>query len=62
MVKCQNGSRVPVVSQSAVQIDRKGRYVFVVDEENRVQERRIETGPAIDADWVVTSGLSPENG
>ena len=58
MVKCENGSRIPVVPQSAVQIDRKGRYVFVVDHENRVQERRIETGASIDADWVVTSGLS----
>jgi len=58
LVKCENGSRIPVVPQSAVQIDRKGRYVFVVDDENRVQERRIETGAAIDADWVVTSGLS----
>jgi RND family efflux transporter MFP subunit len=58
LVKCENGSRIPVVPQSAVQIDRKGRYVFVVDNENRVQERRIETGGPIDADWVVTSGLS----
>jgi RND family efflux transporter MFP subunit len=58
LVKCENGSRVPVVPQSAVQIDRKGRYVFVVDDENRVQERRIETGAAIDTDWVVKSGLS----
>lgn len=58
LVKCKSGRSVPVVSQSAVQIDRKGRYVFVVDDENRVQERRIETGAAIDADWVVTSGLS----
>ena len=57
MVKCENGRRSPVVPQSAVQIDRKGRYVFVVDNENRVRERRIETGAAIDSDWVVTSGL-----
>ncbi|EFK12161.1 efflux transporter, RND family, MFP subunit [delta proteobacterium NaphS2] len=58
LVKCENGSRTPVVPQSAVQIDRKSRYVFVVDDENRVHERRIETGSAIEADWVVTSGLS----
>jgi RND family efflux transporter MFP subunit len=58
LVKCKSGRPIPVVPQSAVQIDQKGRYVFVVDDENRVQERRIETGAAIDADWVVTSGLS----
>ena len=32
--------------------------MFVVDDENRVQERRIETGAAITSDWVVTSGLT----
>jgi len=34
----------PSFPNRAVQIDRKGRYVFMVDDENRVQERRIETG------------------
>jgi len=57
-VKCENGTRRPVVPQSAVQIDRKGRYVFVVDDKNRVQERRIETGAAVSGHWVVTYGLA----
>lgn len=49
--------RLPVVSQAAVQEDRQGRYVFVVDSENCVQQRRIKTGPVIETDWVVEEGL-----
>jgi RND family efflux transporter MFP subunit len=57
LVKCKVGKRLPVIPQSAVQEDRQGRYVFVVDGENRVQQRRIVTGPIINAEWVVESGL-----
>lgn len=57
-VKCENGKRLPVVPQSAVQVDRKGRYVFVVNDQDLVQERRIETGDAIGTDWIVTWGLA----
>lgn len=49
--------RLPVVSQAAVQEDRQGRYVFVVDSENRVLQRRIKTGPVIETDWAVEEGL-----
>ena len=58
LVTCRNGKHFPLVSQSAVQVDRKGRYVFVVDDQMHVQQRRIETGAAIGADWVVHSGLA----
>ncbi|HIJ42319.1 MAG TPA: hypothetical protein HPP90_14785 [Deltaproteobacteria bacterium] len=57
LVKCKAGKRLPVVPQSAIQEDREGRYVFVVDKENRIQLRRIVTGPVINTDWVVESGL-----
>ena len=50
---------LPVVPQAAVQEDREGRFVFVVDEENRVVVRRIETGPLVGAGWAVESGLEP---
>ena len=58
MVSCKEGKRLPLVPQSAVQVDRKGRYVFVVDDQMRVQERRIETGTAVGTHWAVTSGLT----
>ena len=59
LVKCKEGKRLPVIPQSAIQEDREGRYVFVVDAENRIVQRRIVTGPVIHSDWVVESGLMP---
>ena len=57
LIRRSNPLRMPVVPQSAVLEDREGRYVFVVDGENRVQQRRITTGAAVDTDWAVASGL-----
>jgi len=47
----------PVVSQAAILEDRNGRYVLVVDEENKVEQRRIKTGAAVASFWVVETGL-----
>jgi membrane fusion protein (multidrug efflux system) len=57
LIRCSEGNRLPVVPQSAVQEDREGRYVLIVDAENRVQQRRITTGTAIGTNWPVESGL-----
>ncbi|MFZ0610945.1 MAG: efflux RND transporter periplasmic adaptor subunit [Desulfobacterales bacterium] len=57
LVRCSEGKRLPMVPQSAVQEDRDGRYVFVVDTENKAQKRPIKTGAAIGTKWAVTSGL-----
>jgi membrane fusion protein (multidrug efflux system) len=46
-----------VVPQASVQIDQSGRYVLVVDDQNKVEQRRIETGPNQGTDVVVTSGV-----
>jgi len=43
------------VPQASVQIDQSGRYVLVVDDQNKVEQRRIETGPNQGTDVVVTS-------
>jgi membrane fusion protein (multidrug efflux system) len=50
--------RLPVIPQAAVVEDRNGRYVFVVDDQNTVRMRRIETGHAIRNHWVVENGLT----
>jgi membrane fusion protein, multidrug efflux system len=42
---------------SALQIDQTGRFVLVVDAENKVEVRRIEIGPGYDGNLVVTNGL-----
>ena len=46
-----------VVPQAALQIDQSGYYVLVVDEQHKVEQRRIQTGPNQDTDVVITSGL-----
>lgn len=56
-VSCRQGKRLPVVPQAAVQEDREGRYVFVLDGQNKAQQRRIKTGITLGVDWVVESGI-----
>jgi membrane fusion protein (multidrug efflux system) len=46
-----------VVPQAALQIDQSGYYALVVDAEHKVEQRRIQTGPDLGTDVVVTSGV-----
>jgi membrane fusion protein, multidrug efflux system len=46
-----------IVPQAALQVDQSGYYVLVVDNQHRVGQRPIQTGPNEDADVVITSGL-----
>jgi len=48
---------VLMVPQQAMQFDQAGTYVLVVDKENKVQIRRIETGEMRGAQTVVLKGL-----
>ncbi|HKK33378.1 MAG TPA: efflux RND transporter periplasmic adaptor subunit [Desulfomicrobiaceae bacterium] len=57
LVSASNPVRMPVVPQAAVLEDRDGKYVFVVDGQNQVQQRRIKTGPTVDTAWAVEQGL-----
>jgi RND family efflux transporter MFP subunit len=47
-----------VVPQSAILEDHDGHYVLLVDDQNRVVLRRVETGPVVGANWAVESGLA----
>ena len=47
-----------MVKQKAVQRDKDGYFVLVVDDDNIVSRRRVELGSQNDSLWVVTSGLS----
>lgn len=58
MIRRDEARKMPVIPQSAVMADRDGRYVFVVDDQNRAQLRRITTGATIQTQWAVQSGLS----
>lgn len=46
-----------VIPQAAVQQDKKGYYVFVVNADDKAQQRRVELGQRLEIDWVVESGL-----
>jgi len=46
-----------VIPQAALQVDQSGYYALVVDSQHKVEQRRLETGPNLDTDIVVTSGL-----
>jgi RND family efflux transporter MFP subunit len=58
MIRRDEARKMPMIPQSAVMADRDGRYVFVVDDQNRAQLRRITTGATIQTQWAVQSGLS----
>lgn len=49
---------LPVIPQGAVLEDREGRYLLLVDEDNKVVQRRIVTGATVDYLWAVESGLA----
>ena len=46
-----------VVPQTALQVDQSGYYVLVVDDQHKVEQRRVATGSNRDIDVVITSGL-----
>jgi len=46
-----------VVPQAALQLDQAGSYVLVVNDENKVEMRRVALGPNQDTDVIVQSGL-----
>jgi membrane fusion protein (multidrug efflux system) len=48
---------LPVVPQAAVLEDQQGRYVLIVDDENKVEQRRVKTGPTVGTVWAIESGV-----
>jgi len=58
MVTRSKPKLMTVVPQSAVMEDHDGRYVLIVDDQNRVSMRRVKTGPIIGVNWAMESGLA----
>jgi membrane fusion protein (multidrug efflux system) len=48
-----------VVPQPALQLDQAGSYVLLVNSQDEVEQRRIQTGQAYQGNVVVQSGLQP---
>jgi len=49
---------VPMVPRYAVQESQQGKFVLIIDAENRVKSRNITVGRSISTFWVARSGLS----
>ena len=47
-----------VITQSALQLDQAGPYVLTVSNESKVEQRRVQTGQALDGRVVIASGLN----
>jgi membrane fusion protein (multidrug efflux system) len=47
-----------VIPQAALQVDQSGYYALVVDGQHKVEQRRLKTGPNLDTDVVITSGVN----
>src|SRR5262245_37964470 len=59
IVEEKGGDEVVVIPQSAVAIDQTGPYVFVVGQDNRVEQRRVQLGKDRAGLAVVAEGLKP---
>lgn len=57
IVKELKQNLLPVVPVGAVQQDREGKFVFVVDAKNQVETRRITVSTQKGRNWIVDDGL-----
>lgn len=57
VIRPSDPQRRPIVPVGAVQLDREGRFVLVLDSDNRVAKRRVRTGTQIGQSWTVEEGL-----
>jgi membrane fusion protein (multidrug efflux system) len=48
-----------LIPQRAVQENMEGQAVFIVDENNTVERRRVVAGPRQGSRWVIEKGLQP---
>jgi membrane fusion protein (multidrug efflux system) len=59
IIEEKGGGEVLVIPQSAVAIDQTGPYVFVVGDDDKVEQRRIRLGTGREGLDVVDEGLKP---
>jgi len=59
IIEEKGGDKVLVVPQSAIAIDQTGPYVFVVGENNTVEQRRLKLGTNREGLAVVEDGVKP---
>jgi len=57
VIESTNKQKMALVPQAAVQESQQGKFVLVVDDENKVIQRHVTLGRRINAMWVVEKGL-----
>ena len=57
ILEAEKPPTVIAISQAAVALDQSGSYVFVVNDKNVVEQRRVKTGPVRDGLMAIDSGL-----
>jgi membrane fusion protein (multidrug efflux system) len=59
IIEEKGGDKVVVIPESAIAIDQTGPYVFVVGDDNKVEQRRVTLGTGRNGLAVVDDGLKP---
>jgi len=59
IIEEKGGDKVTVIPQSAIAIDQTGSYVFVVGNDNVVEQRRVRLGTYREGLAVVEDGIKP---
>ena len=59
IIEEKGGGKVVVIPESAIAIDQTGPYVFVVGEDNKVEQRRLRLGARREGLAVVEEGIKP---
>ena len=57
IIEEKGGDKVVVIPQSATAVDQSGSYVFVVGQDNKVEQRRVSLGTVRDGFAVVNEGI-----
>src|SRR5207237_7487876 len=59
IIEEKGGDKVVVIPQSAIAIDQTGPYVFVVGDDNVVEQRRVRLGTGREGLAIVDEGVKP---
>jgi membrane fusion protein, multidrug efflux system len=59
IIEEKGGDKVVVIPQSAIAVDQTGSYVFVVGEDNKVEQRRVRLGKDREGLAIVEEGVKP---
>ena len=57
IVESQDKEEMALIPQAAVQENQQGKFVLVVDENNKVKQRHVTLGRRINAMWVAEKGI-----